>query len=166
MGYGVIHTTLLRQTSSYLRLPPDNGHVLAQTAIRTIDFSKPSERSDHDRLVALVDQMLRLHKRLREVPAGERTPVDERISEIDWQIDSRVYDLYGATDAEVALVEGQGSTGPRAEPPSSSSVFPFHLPMDEANNTADQDGHRKRQHDETRAVLRQLPRQEDDSHCN
>ena len=82
-----------------------NGHVLAQTPIRTIDFSKPTERAAHDRLAALVDRMLRLNKRLHEAPSGESTPIDEQVRALDRQIDSLVYDLYEATDAEIAIVE-------------------------------------------------------------
>jgi methylase of polypeptide subunit release factors len=76
-----------------------NGHVLAQTPIRTIDFSKPREKASHDRLVSLVDETLRLNRRLREAPAEERTAIDERIARIDGQIDSVVYGLYEATEA-------------------------------------------------------------------
>jgi methylase of polypeptide subunit release factors len=82
-----------------------NGHVLARTPIRTIDFSKPTERASHDRLVALVRHMLRLNRRLHEASGGGRAPIDERIGNVDRQIDSLVYDLYDATEPEIAMIE-------------------------------------------------------------
>ena len=31
--------------------------------VRTVDFNNPSEKAIHDKLVSLVDKMLRLHKK-------------------------------------------------------------------------------------------------------
>ncbi len=42
---------------------------LSRVPIRKIDFSNPSEKSDHDDLVALVDRMLTLNKQLNEISA-------------------------------------------------------------------------------------------------
>ncbi len=82
-----------------------NGHVLARTPVRRIDFSHPADRSRHDRLVVLVERMLRLNRDLREARDAERAEIAGRISHVDRQIDSLVYELYGADDADVAIVE-------------------------------------------------------------
>ncbi len=69
------------------------------------------------RMVALVERMLDLHKRL----AAAKTPTDRTALERDIvatecfsklevnEIDRLVYDLYGLTDDEIRIVEGGGS---------------------------------------------------------
>ncbi len=68
-----------------------NGHVLARTPIRTIDFSLPVERRAHDRLVELVDSMLALRARPADGDLREIEPLDRRI-------DRLVCELYGVSD--------------------------------------------------------------------
>ena len=62
----------------------------------------------HDRMVALVEQMLALHKQL---PSPARTPheqttLERQIEATDRQIDALVYELYGLTEWEIGMVEG------------------------------------------------------------
>ena len=74
--------------------------------IRVIDFSNSSDKSRHDRMVALVDQMLDLHKKLAAVKTDhERTLLERQISATDRDIDRLVYDLYGLTEEEIHIVE-------------------------------------------------------------
>jgi len=61
----------------------------------------------HDRMVELVEGMLRLHKDL----AGAKTPnekerLQRQIAATDAQIDQLVYELYGLTPDEIKIVEG------------------------------------------------------------
>jgi hypothetical protein len=86
-----------------------NRQYIEQLPIRTIDFTSPADVARHDRMVALVERMLDLHKKL----ASEGTPhvktVLQRQSEAtDKQIDALVYELYGLTDEEIAVVEVTG----------------------------------------------------------
>ena len=61
---------------------------------------------DHDRLVSLVDTMLDLHKRLPEASsAHERELIERQIPATDRAIDQLVYELYGLTEEEIAIVE-------------------------------------------------------------
>jgi len=74
--------------------------------IRTINFSDPADVARHDRMVALVERMLELHKRQAEA----RTPADRelyarQIEATDREIDALVYELYGLTEEEIAVVE-------------------------------------------------------------
>jgi predicted type IV restriction endonuclease len=84
--------------------------VLKQTRdlpFRVIDFSDKSDKRRHDRMVSLVETMLELHKKVAEMKAGhEKTVVERQISATDRQIDQLVYELYGLTDEEIAIVEG------------------------------------------------------------
>jgi hypothetical protein len=75
--------------------------------IRPIDFTNPSDVEKHDRMVSLVDRMLTLvPKRRAEANPQAAAQLDSQISATDRQIDRLVYDLYGLTDEEITLVEG------------------------------------------------------------
>jgi hypothetical protein len=76
--------------------------------IRTIDFTSPADVARHDQVVTLVERMLELHRKLaaEQVPHA-RTVLQRQIDATDRQIDALVYELYGLTDAEIAIVEGR-----------------------------------------------------------
>ncbi len=78
---------------------------LRKLPIRTINFSDPADVARHDRMVALVEQMLALHKRLAaaKVP-HEQTALQRQIEATDQQIDALVYELYGLTEEEIGVV--------------------------------------------------------------
>jgi len=85
-----------------------NKQFLVQLPIRTINFSDPADIARHDRMVALVERMLELHK----LQAAARTPADRelyqrQIEATDREIDRLVYELYELTEEEVKVVEGQ-----------------------------------------------------------
>ncbi len=74
--------------------------------IRTIDFSDPQDVARHDSMVKLVENMLDLHRRLSEAKTGhEKTLLSRQIEATDRQIDNLVYQLYGLTVEEIAIVE-------------------------------------------------------------
>ncbi len=78
---------------------------LAQLPIRTINFSDPAEKAAHDKLVALVEQMLELHRRSARTPQ-EQEMLQREIESTDGGIDRLVYSLYGLTEEEIKIVEG------------------------------------------------------------
>ncbi len=83
---------------------------LQELPIRRIDFDNPKEKKMHDDLVALVDRMLKLNKRLapiRDTYCYERDELLKEIERIDKEIDSLVYKLYGFTEEERKIVGGQ-----------------------------------------------------------
>ena len=80
---------------------------MEQLPIRTIDFTDPADVARHDRMVALVTQMLDLHRRLAaEGAPPEKAALQRRIEMTDRQIDALVYELYGLTAEEITVVEG------------------------------------------------------------
>ncbi|TRZ96888.1 MAG: hypothetical protein D4R82_00245 [Dehalococcoidia bacterium] len=84
--------------------------ILKQLPIRRIDFDDPNEKKMHDDLVALVDKMLELNKRLtpiRDTFCNERDELLHQIEQTDKEIDNLVYDLYGLTEEERKIVEGE-----------------------------------------------------------
>ena len=77
--------------------------------IRLIDFTNPSDKARHDEMVVLVERMLALHKQLTAARTGhDQTLLQRQIDATDAQIDRLVYDLYGLTAEEIAIVEGSG----------------------------------------------------------
>jgi len=81
---------------------------LFKLPIRTIDIAKSNDKKMQDRMVQLVEQMLALHKQLPEAKTGhEQTMIQRQIDATDRQIDKLVYELYGLTEEEIAIVEGQ-----------------------------------------------------------
>ena len=80
---------------------------LRAVPIRTIDFDDPADVARHDQMVMLVERMLGLHKQLAEAKTPTaKTMLQRQIEATDRQIDRLVYELYGLTEEEVALVEG------------------------------------------------------------
>lgn len=79
---------------------------LKRVFIRSINFSDPAEKAQHDRMVALVTNMLELHKaRAAAKTQSEQELYNRQIAATDQQIDRLVYDLYGLTEEEINIVE-------------------------------------------------------------
>ena len=74
--------------------------------IRSIDFADPADRERHDRMVALVEEMLALHRQLAAVLTDhEQTNLRRQIGATDRRIDRLVYDLYNLSEEEIRIVE-------------------------------------------------------------
>ena len=81
------------------------GQYLEGFPVRTINFSDPTDKAQHDKMVSLVERMLELHKRNPRLPQ-EQEMVKREIESTDRQIDKLVYELYGLTEEEIEIVEG------------------------------------------------------------
>ena len=78
-------------------------------SFRTINFTEPANKACHDCMVALVTQMLDLNKRLQDAKLEhEKTLLSRQVEAADVAIDALVYELYGLTEEEIAIVEGTG----------------------------------------------------------
>ncbi|MDX2136771.1 MAG: TaqI-like C-terminal specificity domain-containing protein [Chloroflexota bacterium] len=115
---GVLNSSLLewvvQQTATSMRggWYSYEARFIRQLPIRTINFDDPADKARHDRMVALVEAMLRLkreHAAESQVFSDKRHEIAQEIERTDAQIDALVYELYGLTDAEIALVEGRGA---------------------------------------------------------
>ena len=79
---------------------------LGKIPIRTIDFSDPTDKAHYEKMVALVERMLALHKQKADVKTEhEKNLVERQIEATDKQIDALVYELYGLTEEEIRIVE-------------------------------------------------------------
>jgi len=80
---------------------------VSRLPIRPIDFTEATDESRHDRMVELVERMLDLHKALAKAKTDhDKTLLQRQITTTDHQIDQLVYELYGLTEEEIAIVEG------------------------------------------------------------
>jgi len=59
-------------------------------------------------MVAFVEKMLKLHKDLAKAKSqAKKDAIQSEITTADRDIDLLVYELYGLTEAEVRIVEGE-----------------------------------------------------------
>ena len=84
-----------------------NRQFLSQIPFRVIDFKKLADKARHDKLVVLVDKLLGLMPKLRAATAdSEKAVLQNAVTATDQEIDKLIYELYGLTTEEIALVEG------------------------------------------------------------
>jgi hypothetical protein len=84
-----------------------NKQFIERLPIRTINVADPADTSRHDQMVGMVERMLALHKQLGAArTAFDKESIQRQIEITDRQIDRLVYELYGLTDEEIAVVEG------------------------------------------------------------
>ena len=114
---GVLNSKLIfnyyKRIATVLGDPDKGGRLrwfsqdVEKIPIRTINFADPLDKARHDRMVALVTQMLDLNKKLQDARLEqERTMLSRQIEATDAAIDKLVYELYGLTGEEIAIVEG------------------------------------------------------------
>jgi len=102
--FSILCAGLEGKYETYLRF---FGQYLEEFPIRIIDFSNSADVARHDRMVALVEQMLDLNKRLVATKTShERAVLARMVNAVDTQIDRLVYELYELTEEEIAVVEG------------------------------------------------------------
>lgn len=98
----------------YAFINPEKGEALAEVKkhhveglpIHPIDFSEVYSKESYKKMIELVDRMLKLSKQQSRTPQ-EKTVLDRQIAATDVQIDRLVYDLYGLTEEEIKIVEGE-----------------------------------------------------------
>ncbi|MFA5295004.1 MAG: hypothetical protein WC382_05770 [Methanoregulaceae archaeon] len=77
------------------------------------DFDDPVQAALHDRLEALVGEIMRVKNRITEQRAGEEDAgIMQKARDLDRQIDAVVYRLYGLTEDEIALVGDKAGDSP------------------------------------------------------
>ena len=70
------------------------------------NLALPENITLQDRIVALVEQMIALHKQMPDARTPhEQTALERQIEATDRQIDALVYELYGLTEEEIAIID-------------------------------------------------------------
>jgi hypothetical protein len=110
---GVLNSTFidkfLKTISTALRgrfYSYENKYI-KQLPIKTINFSNTNERKLHDNLVALVDVMLDLNKKIQTARGSRKEQIQRQIVMTDNEIDMLVYKLYGITEKERKVIEDE-----------------------------------------------------------
>lgn len=94
---------LITNPESY---PYIQHYDLEKIPIRTINFSNPSEKAMHDKLVGMVEKMLELQKKFHSVRLeSDKEMYRRQIDVLDNQIDALVYELYGLTEEEINIIK-------------------------------------------------------------
>jgi type I restriction-modification system DNA methylase subunit len=92
------------------KMPTIGLYELHSIPFKQIDFSNPKEKSQHDRMVSLVEQMLEVQKEAhsdKNINELDKKIINQRIKILDKQIDTLVYELYGLSEDEIKIVEGR-----------------------------------------------------------
>jgi type I restriction-modification system DNA methylase subunit len=80
---------------------------LVKLPIRTIEFSNTSDKSRHDKMVSLVEQMLAAKPQLARAQSdADKEFYGNKCADLDRRIDALVYELYGLTEEEINIVRG------------------------------------------------------------
>jgi len=83
-------------------------NYVKQVPIRAINFNDPAEKAAHDNMVALVEQILAMHKDKAAAKTQSAQEVAARqIRAVDEAIDKLVYALYELSEEEIRIVEGK-----------------------------------------------------------
>jgi hypothetical protein len=84
---------------------------MEKVPIRTIDFSDPSDKARHSKMVMLVQRMLEFSRKGNsgKLAPSELQRLEREIAATDAEIDDLVYDLYGITAEERHIIEDSGS---------------------------------------------------------
>jgi type I restriction-modification system DNA methylase subunit len=84
------------------------GQYLEGFPVKIINQKSASEKALHSKLISLVSSMLDLNKKLVSATDDQdKTLYARRIDSTDRQIDKLVYELYGLTEEEIKIVEGE-----------------------------------------------------------
>ena len=87
----------------YFRVGPPQ---LKRIPLPVIAVTAAGKRSKQERLIALVEQMLRLQKSAGTAASEQsRDVLQHQIDATDAEIDRLVYELYGLTEEEITIVE-------------------------------------------------------------
>jgi hypothetical protein len=100
----VLHSISSTKQGGYFEYKP---MYVSKIPIRPIDFSNRADKSRHDRMVNLVEQMLLAKQHLSAAKSdADKDFYQNKCAGLDRQIDALVYELYGLTPEEIRIVEG------------------------------------------------------------
>jgi hypothetical protein len=111
---GILNSKLITFFYSRLSSTYRGGYLrfiyqyLEQLPIHSINFDNSQDKSRHDHIVKLVEQMLEAKEKLSNAKTeAETNRLEMQCQALDRQIDEAVYELYGLTPEEIEIVEGK-----------------------------------------------------------
>jgi hypothetical protein len=106
---GVINSKLI--DFYYYQMNPERGEVLAQVKkmhVEQLPIPKNYTKDQEQKMITLVEQMLESKKREKEATSDrEKEYIADHIKSLDYQIDNLVYEMYGFSDEERVVLEGE-----------------------------------------------------------
>lgn len=100
-----VYTTSVKE-SSQKAFPQVKVRSLRSLPIRSIDFENASEKSLHDRIAGLVDEIIDLKIRAAEaLMSHDRDVLTRQAREMEAEIDQSVESLYGLSATEIGQIE-------------------------------------------------------------
>ena len=100
----IMHSISSTKQGNYFEYKP---MYLQQLPIYQIALMNKVEKTKHERIVDLVNQILSFNRKLQLAKTPhEKETLQRQIDATDKQIDQLVYQLYGLTDEEIKIVEG------------------------------------------------------------
>jgi hypothetical protein len=84
-----------------------NGNVLRRAPIRRINFDNASEVKLHERIATLAGQLSELYQSLASSTGHQQDLLMRQVQNIERQLDLAVYDLYGLTEPQRAIVDAE-----------------------------------------------------------
>ena len=109
---GLLNSRLLNRI--YHFLSQERGKAMAQVKTQVVEsiplpqlnLLHESDKVIHDKIVHAVEQLLDLYPKLPTATLAERQRIEGKTGHFEKRIDELVYQLYGLTDEEIAIVEG------------------------------------------------------------
>jgi len=106
---GVMNSKMMRYyyETSFPTLHVQNDE-LSSLPFRSLELMNPIDKTIHDKIVKLVNQILESKQKLSAAKTdGEINRLDLLCASIDRKIDEAVYELYGLTEDEIKIVKGE-----------------------------------------------------------
>jgi len=86
----------------------DKGYRFKRQYVHELPIKSPTSPAQEKRIVSLVEQMLELQKKAHSdgVSGNEKEQLEQKIKNVDYEIDEEVYKLYGISEEEKKVIEG------------------------------------------------------------
>lgn len=104
---GLLNSRVMNYYCNHFLIDDINKEYLLQLPIYKIDFAHHKDKKFHDKIVALVEVMLDLNKKIQTAKGSEKERIKKQIKKTDNEIDELVYKLYGITEEETRVIEGR-----------------------------------------------------------
>jgi hypothetical protein len=106
---GILNSTLVSwyYVNTSLIAQKDDFPQVHISALQAIAIPKAT-KTRHNKMVALVEKMLKLHKDLAKAKSqAKKDAIQSEVKATDQDIDLLVYELYGLTEDEIRIVDGE-----------------------------------------------------------
>lgn len=113
---GILNSTLMNWLYGFIGKPKGKmreyfNEPMAKFPIKKIDFNNKQDKENHDSLTALVDNIIQTQKDYNEKKDStddlNRRLFEQKINLLDNKINELVYRLYGLTEEEIKIIEGE-----------------------------------------------------------